>query len=133
MVLLIPEKQTPHAIAAHLNLSIARVTECLEFLVSVGLAIRSEGRYLPGTARIHVSKTSPMFPKHHVNWRMRSIHALDQVSIEDVFFSGPIVLSEKDAAKIRSKIMTLLEESEKIIGPSENEAMFCFSVDFFRI
>jgi hypothetical protein len=68
-----------------------------------------------------------------MNWQVRAIHALDDLNSEDLFFSGPIVLSEKDAAVIRSKIMTLLEESEKIIGPSENEAMFCFSIDFFRV
>ncbi|HAR41259.1 MAG TPA: hypothetical protein DCS07_01280 [Bdellovibrionales bacterium] len=55
---------------------------------------------------------SLMFPKHHMNWRMRSIHVLDHISDEDLFFSGPICLSEKNAKLLRARILEFLEETK---------------------
>ncbi len=133
ILLLIPGYQSPQAISDHLGIPLGRVSDVLEFLSSVGLAVYQDGIYQPGKARIHLDRSSPFFSKHHTHWRLQAIRALDQEDKESLFFSGPICLSENDAKKIRAKLMYLLEESEHIIGPSPNEAMFCMSLDFFRM
>lgn len=133
ILLLVPAFQTKAVIARHLKLSLPLVSECLDFLVSVGLASLENERYKTGAARIHLSKDSPMISKHHTNWRIKAIQSLDCVGKEDLHFSGPICISEEDAGKIKKKLLDLLEQTEPMIRLSTEEAMFCFSMDFFKI
>ena len=74
-----------------------------------------------------------MIAKHHANWRMRSIQTLDRRSQEDLFFSGPISISEEDATKIRGNLLKMLEQLEPVIRASKEEAVFCLGMDFFRV
>jgi uncharacterized protein (TIGR02147 family) len=133
MMLLVPRWREVESLANYLQLSKDLVQKALEFLVRTGLAKVDGGEYLNGASRIHLGKNSPILPRHHANWRMRATQAMDRSSSEDLFFSGPIALSEKDAAHIRELIMKFLEESEKIIRPSPEEAVFCLDIDYFRL
>jgi uncharacterized protein (TIGR02147 family) len=133
ILITVPAFQAPTAIASHLKLPLPLVSECLDFLVSAGLAVQNGDRYQTGTARIHLGKDSPMISKHHANWRMRAIHATDERSRENLFFSGPISISEADAHEIRSRLLKMLEELEPTIQASKEEAVFCLDLDFFRV
>jgi len=59
--------------------------------------------------------------------------AMDRRSDEDLFYSGPICLSEADAERLKELLLKFLEESERIIGPSPEETVFCLGMDFFRL
>ncbi|MGK5083469.1 TIGR02147 family protein [Bdellovibrionota bacterium FG-1] len=133
ILITVPQFQTPAEIARHLSLPLNLVSESLDFLVSTGMAIQDGARFKAGTTRLHLGKDSPMISKHHANWRMRSIQALDRRSQEDLFFSGPISISEEDAIKIRSNILKMLEQLEPTIRASTEEAVFCLGMDFFRV
>lgn len=129
----VPRFQRPAEIARQLDLPLALVSECLEFLASAGIVVQQGARYRAGTARVHLGPDSPMLPRHHGNWKMRAMRSLDLRSSEDLFFSGPISLSEADAAAIRSVLLKTLENLEPTIRASEEEAVFCLGVDFFRV
>jgi uncharacterized protein (TIGR02147 family) len=133
VMLTVPRLQTPGEIAKYLQLPLAQVQKVLEFLESVGMAIEENEKYRCGEARIHLGKDSPMISKHHSNWRMRAIQAVDRASRDDLFYSGPISIAEADAEVIRGKILKLLEEVEPIFQGSKEECVFCLDVDFFRL
>jgi uncharacterized protein (TIGR02147 family) len=133
MMLMIPEWQTPHAISQYLHLPIAQVGKVLEFLVRIDLAKEENGGFKIGQNRIHLGKNSPLLPKHHSNWRMRALQAMDRFSNEDLFFSGPICLSEADGKKLKEMLLNFLESAEKIIAPSAEEAIYCLGIDYFRL
>jgi uncharacterized protein (TIGR02147 family) len=134
VMLSIPEFQNKAAIAQHLNLPLSTITKCIEFLTSLGLATDiGKGRYGIGTARIHLGQDSPMLSKHHTNWRMKAITSLDRFNKDDLHYSSVVTLSEKDATTVKSVLLSALEKTELILGPSKEEAVFSLAMDFFRI
>lgn len=125
--------QTREAIARCLKLSEDQAAECLSFLVSTGIIAEKNGKYQAGSARIHLSKDSPLVKKHHSNWRIQAIQATDRKSKENLHYSLVFSASEKDMIKIRDLIMSQIELVDGIMRPSPEEAAFCFNIDFFRI
>ena len=133
MMLMVKRWQNPQSISNYLGLPLSLVVSVLEFLVRIGLAIEKDGAYSIGTNRIHLGKNSPILLRHHCNWRMRAMQSMDRFSQEDLFFSGPLCLSEKDAKRLREMLLKFLENMEKLIAPSPEEAVFCMGIDYFRL
>lgn len=133
MMLMIPRFATAPVIATYLQLPLAQVRKILEFLIRIGLAREEGGAYKIGENRIHLGKNSPILLRHHANWRMRGMQAMDRAAEEDLFYSGPICLSESDAKKIKEMLLKFIEDAEKIIAPSTEEAVFCLGLDYFRL
>ncbi|MGE3263298.1 MAG: TIGR02147 family protein [Bacteriovoracia bacterium] len=133
IMLMVPRWQTASALAEYLQLPLAQVNRVLEFLVGVSLAKEEAGKFTIGKNRIHLGKNSPILPRHHSNWRMRGMQSMERFSGEDLFYSGPISLSEADAKKIREMLLSFLEQKEKLIEPSPEETVFCLGIDYFRL
>jgi uncharacterized protein (TIGR02147 family) len=129
----IPRFQTKAAIAEALKLPISTVSDGIEFLVSSGLAIFCSGKYKIGASRIHLGQDSPLISKHHINWKMRAIHALDVPANQDLHYSSVISLSDNDSSKIRSILLNAIEKTEPILKESNEENAYCLALDFFQI
>ena len=129
----IPQFQTKDALARRLGLSRERISECLEYLVSIGIVKESKGRYALGETRIHLPAQSPLISKHHTNWRMKAITALDQPRPENLHFSTAYSLSRSDVAKIRAMLLKFVEEADPVIMASPEEVAYCLAFDFFEI
>ncbi len=133
VMLTVPRLQTASEIAKYLSLPLGQVQKVLDFLESAGLAVQDKEKYRSGESRIHLGRDSPMISKHHANWRMRAVQAVDRFSRDDLFYSGPISIAESDVEKIRGKILKLLEEVEPIFQESSEECVYCLDIDFFRL
>lgn len=136
MLLLIPELRTKQAIAAHLNLPLSRVSETLDFLVQVGLAVEESGSYLPGKSRLHVGERSPHVNRHHTNWRLHAISALERDSDSVLRYSGPIVLSKKKIPRLRALLLEAIGELEGLLVDEDDvddEEPYVFSVDLYPL
>ncbi len=135
VMLTIPELQYKEALSEYLGISLKRTAEILEFLVSIGLAIQSENnRFLVGTTRIHLSSDSPMISKFHTNWRMLAIRSLEKENLNnDLHYSSVITISNEDFIKIKSMLVTCIEEVKMIIKDSQAEGVHSFNLDFFKI
>jgi uncharacterized protein (TIGR02147 family) len=133
VLLSVPRFQSPSAIAERLKLPFAMVSDCLEFLVSIGLAARQGENFRIGEKRIHLPSGSPLISKHHINWRMKAIQSFELPASNDLHYSSVISLSEKDARQIRSILLDSIEKAEPILKQSNEEAIFGMSMDFFRI
>lgn len=127
--------QTREEISRYLGVSQKRIAEILEFLNSIGLAVKKEnGRYGIGTARIHLGSDSPLISKFHSNWRMRAIRSLESDTTEnDLHYSSAITIAEADVIRIKSLLVKYIEEIKTIVRESKEEGVHCFALDFFRL
>jgi uncharacterized protein (TIGR02147 family) len=133
VLITVPEFQTIEALTNYLRLPRSQIEAALEFLTSTGLVTRDGNSFRAGTTRIHIGKNSPMISKHHTNWRMRAIDAIDRFSRDDLFYSGPVSISHADAEKIHAKYLKFIEEIEAIVKPSKEEGVYCLGLDFYKL
>lgn len=129
----IPHFSTPEAIAKQLSIPLNRVINCLEFLVSCGLVLQKNQKYLIGETRIHLGANSNLIAKHHSNWRIRAINQLDSFQSSNTHYSLVMSLSEKDVERIREELIQCIQRCESIIQESPEEKLYCVGLDFFQI
>lgn len=122
------------AIARHLGLSREAVASVLEFLLTHGLCVRDErGQLRLGAQRIHLPSTSPLVAQHHRNWRLRAMDRHEKLGSEELAFSAPLTISREDFARVREKIVKLLEEVSAVVEKSEAQELACFNIDWVRV
>lgn len=131
----IPGRQSIESLARHLQLGLRTVSDSVQFLLSCGLVVRNEdqGGLRPGKARIHLGFDSPLISKHHINWKLQAIRAIENPSIENLHYSSVISLSEKDIIRARELLTSSIAKVKSIVKDSPGERVRCFSVDFFGI
>ena len=129
----IPSMQTKQAMAKELNLPLSRISEILDFLVSIGLVNEgSDGRYSTGIGKIHLKKDSPMILRHHANWRIQAIRCIEKSPDAGIHYSVLVNTSKSDSELLRSMIAQFIEKFMKVVHPSVDEEMNCFTLDFFK-
>jgi uncharacterized protein (TIGR02147 family) len=132
-LLSIPKFQTPSAISEHLGLSSTVVSRTLEFLVKAGLATQENGTFRTSTVHMHLGNDSAMISKHHVNWRMECMKALDQETPDELHYSSIATLAVKDLPKIRAILVHAIEEARTVIRDSPEEELYCYCLDLFQV
>jgi hypothetical protein len=86
-----------------------------------------------GTQRTFLSKTSPFITNHHTNWRLRAIETSKNLSDQELMFSFPMSISEKDFARIREMFAEIISKSSLIIKDSPSERVACMNIDLFWV
>jgi uncharacterized protein (TIGR02147 family) len=127
------EGKTADEIAARFGRPRPRVVELLAFLQSAGLVVQAGDRYRIGPLRTFLEPNSPHSPKHHANWRNKALQKADMISDQELMFTSPISLSQKDFAKIRERIASLLKEVSEIVRDSPAEDVGCLNIDLFWV
>lgn len=120
------------SIAQKLGLDKSIVAEVLDFLIQNKLVIKEKNQLNVGPQVTHLPANSPLISKHHSNWRLKALQAMDQICEDDLFYTGPMALSKEDAKKIQSKLISLIKENTEIVKQSDSEALFCLGIDWFR-
>ena len=134
---------TPKEIADRLKISTSKAREIIEFLIKAAIIIKEGNKYELGSRDIHLSSDSPMISKHHTNWRMKAISSLDAVTeddsdeagegFQDMHYSGIISVTKEDANKIKDILIKSIQSSRKIIGESDTDEIYCYTLDMFKI
>ncbi len=133
ILVMIPEFQTKQSIADYLKIPLNSVTEPINLLLRSGLIKEEKGRYIIGSNRLHLPKNSPLVYRHHINWHLKALQAIDRKSDEDSFYTGIISISKLDAKIIRQKMIEFITSLEPIIQPSKEEAAHCMVLDWFKL
>jgi len=129
----IPELSNTVAIADHLGLERSLVSQVLEFLLENQLVVGKEKKFDIGPQVTHVGHDSPFVNRHHSNWRLQSLKAMDKSRKDDLFYTGPMALSKSAANKIRKLVVELIEKSTKEASESDSEALRCLAIDWFEV
>ena len=133
VLLSITTLQTKAALAEHLRLPLATISDALEFLESRGLAVQKSGRFEIGPRHMHLSKDSPHIVKHHTNWRTRAVTSLDAPKPGDMHYSVAMTLSKDDAIKLKAALLKVIDENLELAASSEPETAFAYAIDLFEI
>ncbi len=131
----IPGHKSIESLARHLQMDLRTVSDCVQFLLSCGLVVRNgdKGGLCPGKARIHLGSDSPLIGKHHINWKLQAIRAIENPSIENLHYSSVVSLSEKDTVQVREILTSSITKVKSIVKDSPGELVRCFSMDLFGI
>lgn len=129
----IPQLNNISGIAQHLNLERPLVAKVVEFLLKNKLIIEADGRLEIGPQVTHIGHDSPFVNRHHSNWRLKSLQAMEKITEADLYYTGPMALSKDAADEIRKKLVELVEKATKIAAPSNSEVLRCLNIDWFRI
>ena len=128
----IPEFRTKAAIARKLGLGEKLCGEILTFLCELGLVSQSAKGFEIGTARIHLQQKSPLLSRHHVNWRLEAMKALDRNRDDDLHYSAVFALSKVDIDKIRETLLQAIRNAEVILKKSGEEELIGVAIDLFQ-
>jgi uncharacterized protein (TIGR02147 family) len=129
----LPEFQTREEMGRKLGLSPEVVSHALEFLTQIGLVVEKNQRYSMGRTRIHLDARSPLIARHHANWRLKSIDAIENTASENLHYSGLIGISRSDGRRIRSMLLDILQKTEPILRASQEEAAYVMLLDFYEL
>jgi hypothetical protein len=105
----------------------------IEFLSSKGLVIFENGRVIPGKSHIYLSKESPLVKQHHMIWRSKVMHDLNQMKESDLNYSLCFSVSQKDWPIIKEKMLEAINDCLKVIRPSPEEKLGVLCVDLKEI
>jgi uncharacterized protein (TIGR02147 family) len=133
VLLSIPELQTKENIGRYLRISNKKVSEILEFLLTLGLAKTEGGRYTIGANNIHLSGNSENISRHHSNWRMKAINSFEDILPDDIHYSAAVTLSKKDVKVIMDRILSSMKDNLDIISNSKEEEAYVYCFDFFKL
>lgn len=122
--------QSTNALAKYFDLSPSTVNKVLEFLLSCGLAVEKGSGYAIGPRHIHIGKNSENIQRHHTNWRLQIIRALESECEQNLNYSSVVTLSREDAYKVREILLSSLKQSADVIMTSPEEEVYAMAVDF---
>lgn len=126
--------QTAEAIAQRLLLPKSLVVICLNQLITMGLVVFENGRFRHKGDDLHLHSRSRWISIHHNNWRQRAV-LNSQVESEkhSIHYSSVFSMSRKDFLRLHEETLRFIEHGRQIIGPSNEEELFCFNTDLFEI
>lgn len=124
---------TIEEILKRLSLPRARVLSALEFLRESGFVKQNGSRFEIGTQYTHLGKDSPFLSRHHANWRIKSLQRMDHLTEQELMYTAPFSISEKDFIALREQMVGVIQEFLKTVKASEGEMIACFNLDLFRV
>lgn len=119
-------------IAQKLNLPRNQVQKVLDFLLAHGLLVQKKGELQLGPTKTFIGSSNLLTVKHHQNWRLQAFNRMVQSEDRNLFYTGPMSLSEEVAGKIRQEISNLLDHVYKVVPPSKSETTRCLNIDWFE-
>ncbi|MBK7890892.1 MAG: TIGR02147 family protein [Bdellovibrionales bacterium] len=130
----IPGHQSAESIASRLGIETKKAAEALDFLYRAQLLEKNKrGELSVGKRQIHLGADSPFIGRHHVNWRLQSILAIENQIERGLHYSSVISISKKDQSQIRQKIVNTLAALKPLIRESKEEELCSLCFDFFPL
>lgn len=129
----LPHLNTIEQISEYFHLPSDQITKILNFLVSRNLCTINEGKIQRGKQNTFIPADSPYIKLHHSNWRKIAIDKSRNLSASELMYTAPMTLSQKDFELVRENLLKTIQDTVKILGPSEDEVMACLNIDFFKI
>jgi len=133
IALTVPGLSSPKSIANYFKMPLGKVNEVLQFLREKGLAVQREDSFTSGDSFIRLGNDSPLIYRHHSNWRVQTMEALDREGARDLHYSGVVSLSQNDAIRLKDKMLERLKEDIAMIRESPGEDVYAYCLDFFTL
>lgn len=105
----------------------------LNFLLDNGLCKSEGNRIKIGPANTHLEASSPFIYQHHKNWRIKGLEKHHKLKPEELFYTAPFSISQKDFFVLRELILKLIQDFLKVANATEPEKVSCLNIDFFDL
>ncbi|MGE3608620.1 MAG: TIGR02147 family protein [Bacteriovoracaceae bacterium] len=129
-----PNFQKIDAIATRFNVKKSVVKKCLQELEEQGLVESHKGeQWFFKSGNFHLEKNSPLVVLHHQNWRTRAIADAQDFSNDSIHFTSVCTLSEADAQKLKEMMLEFISNTNRVVGPSDNEECIAICCDLFKV
>jgi len=126
-------KNTVKTIADHLILEPSYVNEILQFLLSCGLVQFENGKYHMGVQSTFLPSNSPWIYSRQMQWRQKSVQAMERNNLKNLFYTGPMVISREDGKLIRDQLVSAISKITATARDSGSEELMCLLIDWFAI
>jgi uncharacterized protein (TIGR02147 family) len=133
IALAIPELQSPLKIAQRLDLPEATVLQVIRFLEENGLVEVKKGTYHFTKKQVHLSRDSEFIQRHHINWRSKTLQAVEKNVSNDLHYSYVFAISQSDFEKVKEIFVKTLDEVLKVSAPSPSEELCALTLDCFKL
>lgn len=124
--------QDTASISQRLNLPKNQVQKVIEFLLDHQLCEMQKDKLIATNVATHIGSSDLLVSKHHQNWRLQGLQKMVTKQENDLFFTFPCALSQKDSEKVRALLLEWITELRKIVAPSESESVRCLNIDWFE-
>lgn len=71
--------------------------------------------------------------RHHTNWRLKSIEKTEKEEKDELIFTAPLTVSQKDFKKIKNILLNSIEKVSEIIVKTSPEKVTCLNIDLFYV
>lgn len=130
----INEKVNSKSLSKNFNLPIELVEKITNFLLSRGLIVEKEDKtFNRGPQNTFLPADSPLISRHHMNWRMKAIERHPRLETDELAFSAPLTIAEKDLSEVKKMCLDFIQEISKKVSSSEAEKLACINIDWFMV
>jgi len=129
----VPGNESAVTLAQRLGLDAGKISAAVKFLLECGLLKEGKSGLEIGEQRTHLGSDSPLISKHHMNWRLQAMRAIENAKSENLHYSSVVSLSHQDAASLRERMVEFISDAKKVIQASPAERVQVFSLDFFEL
>lgn len=133
VMLSIPEFSDINKISQRLHLPAPLVQSTIKTLEELKIVKKTGKGWIISNKHLYLPKTSPFTSANHINWRQRAIENIQSQDTEAIHYSVVSALSIADIEKFRELILKCIEDTRKIVEPSPEEEVICFTCDFFKV
>ncbi len=133
MAITIFELQTVKDLAKHFRIDEPEVSKILEQLSKIGLAVKKGHSWSATNKIIHLPRNSIFNSMNHLNWRNQAIVDAQAQKKESIHYTSITSLSRKDFYEIQRLVLKFIDQKRKIITPSKEELLGCFTCDWFEV
>lgn len=127
----LPGGATAEQLSERFQIPLVKARRVLEFLLQQGLCEEKAGEVTRTSLSTHLESGHPLVARHHQNWRLKGFQQMDSRSGDELYFTGPMVLSEEAAQKIRKELVDAISRVTKLTEESSSETLFCLNLDWF--
>jgi uncharacterized protein (TIGR02147 family) len=120
-------------ISQKIQVDLEEVKKILEFLEECGLLLRQNNGWTLGAQSTHLEADSPLIKNRQVAWRLKAFQEMEKKSEEQLFYTAPMSLSEKDYGEFRGEVVKLISKLVKRVSSSKEETVACFNIDLFKL
>jgi len=129
----LPMKQNIDTLAERFSIPRDKAAEALEFLLATGLCIQSDdGKLKAGPKSTHLEARSPLVSRLHANWRIKAMERHPSLGSEELAFTSPMSIEEKDAVAIRETLIQMIEKATAYADTRRADSLYCLNVDLFK-
>ncbi|MCX6116432.1 MAG: DUF4423 domain-containing protein [Proteobacteria bacterium] len=131
--LTIKELQTPSALAHRLGLPLSVIDSTLKSLLKMGLAKQEQNKFIAIRPVLHLPATSPFNFINHNNWRIKSLQQAATESENATRYTAIYSLSRQDSETLRQMVLQFIDQTRKLVAPSQEEELVGLLIDYFVV